>query len=171
MAIRRVQTKPTASTNPQDVSQARTQTGDSHRQAQHLQRFRPRLTNADDVDELVRAIITERTAKHLVVFYLDAEHGVISYTIIADGPLKIASMTQRELFKKAFDVDATAIVVAHHHPEGHAEAIPENIEQLRHWREAGRILKIPILDVVIVTEEDFVSLRDHLSRSFTEPQW
>jgi|GEM_PF-2423186 len=33
------------------------------------------------------------------------------------------------------------------------------------------ILDIPILDVVIITEHDFVSLKDHLSRSFTEPQW
>lgn len=171
MAIRRVSTKPTALTDSQDAPQTRTQSWDSHRQAQHLQRFRSRLTTADDVDELIRAIITEQTAKHLAIFYLDEEHGVISYTIMTDGPLQIASISQRQLFKKAFDVNAIAVVVAHHHPAGQAEAIPENIEQLRQWREAGRILDIPILDVVIVTEEDFVSLRDHLSRSFTEPQW
>ncbi len=65
----------------------------------------------------------------------------------------------------------SAIMLAHHHPEGTANPIPENIESLRQWREAGTTLDIPVLDVVTVTEHDFVSLKDHLSRSFTKPQW
>ena len=110
-------------------------------------------------------------AKHLVIFYLDEEHRVLAYTIMTVGPLRMTSISQRALFQTAVEAGAAAIMLAHHHPQGDAPSIPEDIQLLRQWREAGRILDIPILDLVTVTEDDFVSLKDHLSRSFTEPQW
>ena len=80
-------------------------------------------------------------------------------------------MSQRELSQRAVETRASAIVMAQHHPEGTTSSIPEDIASLRQLREAGRVLDIPVLDVVIVTEQDFVSLKEYLSQSFTEPQW
>ena len=171
MAIVRVPRKPKKTSKTQETLSATTPSGDSQRLSHHLDVFRSHLTTAEDVDELVRAIISERTAKHLAIFYLDEEHRLLAYTILTVGPLRMASISQRELFQRAFDTRASAIMLAHHHPEGTANPIPENMESLRQWREAGTILDIPVLDVVTVTEHDFVSLKDHLSRSFTEPQW
>ena len=94
----------------------------------------------------------------------------LTWTILTDEPLRMASISEREQFQRATATGASAIMLAHHHPEGTANPIPDDIASLRQLREAGRILDIPILDVVIVTEHDFVSLADHLSRSFTEPE-
>ena len=171
MAIRRVHTKPAESENPRETSNSTTQSHDPQRLQQHCENFRSYLRTAEDTDELARALISQRTAKHLAIFYLDEEHRLLAYTILTDGPLSLPMISQRELFQRAFDTRASAIMLAHHHPEGTASSIPEDIETLRQWRDAGRILEISILDVVIITEHDFVSLKDHLSRSFTEPHW
>ena len=171
MAIKRVHRKSNDSSNTLQTQTSTTQSENPQRLSHLLDIFRSHLTNSEQVDELVRAIISERTAKHLAVFYLDEEHRLLAYTILSDGPLRMASISQRELFQRAAATGASAIMLAHHHPEATAKPIPDNIASLRQLREAGRIMDIPILDVVIVTEHDFVSLKDHLSRSFTEPQW
>ncbi|HQX50393.1 MAG TPA: JAB domain-containing protein [Planctomycetaceae bacterium] len=171
MAIRRIPKKQNTTTESSEAPNANIQSEMSRSDSHYLEIFRSQLTTADDVDELVRAIISERVAKHLVIFYLDEEHRVLAYTIMTVGPLRMTSISQRALFQTAVETGATAIMLAHHHPQGDAPSIPEDIQSLRRWREAGRILDIPILDLVTVTEDDFVSLKDHLSRSFTEPQW
>jgi len=171
MAIRRIHKKQNSTTESSKAPNAKTQSEKSRQDSHYLEIFRSHLTTADDVDELVRAIISDRVAKHLVIFYLDEEHRVLAYTIMTVGPLRMASISQRDLFQRAVETGAAAIMLAHHHPQGNAASIPEDIQLLRQWREAGRILDIPILDLVTVTQHDFVSLKDHLSRSFTEPQW
>lgn len=171
MAILRVHKKRNKASETSNSPNATTQSQVSQRSTHLLDIFRSRLTNPEEVDELVRAIISEQTSKHLAIFYLDEEHRLLAYTIHAAGPLKMPSISQRELFQRALETEASAIMMAQHHPQGTACSIPEDIASLRQLRDAGKILDIPVLDVVIVTEHDFVSLKDHLSRSFTEPQW
>ncbi|MFO1004127.1 MAG: JAB domain-containing protein [Planctomycetaceae bacterium] len=171
MAILRVHKRQNKTVETPNTPNATTQSGTSQRLMHLLDIFRTHLTTAEEVDELVRAIISEQTTKHLAAFYLDEEHRLLAYTIQAAGPLKMPSIPQRELFQRAVETGASAIIMAQHHPEGTANSIPDDIASLRQLREAGRVLDIPVLDVVIVTEQDFVSLKDHLSRSFTEPQW
>ena len=171
MAILRVHKKLNKASETPNTPNATTQSEVSQRLTHLLDIFRSHLTNPEEVDELVRAIISEQTTKHLAVFYLDEEHRLLAYTIQAAGPLKMPSMSQRELFQRAVETGASAIIMAQHHPEGTANSIPEDIASLRQLREAGRVLDIPVLDVVIVTEQDFVSLKEYLSQSFTEPQW
>ena len=171
MAILRVHTIPTASRKPQKTPNTATQDRDAERQAHYVDIFRSHLTTADAVDELVRAIISDRTAKHLVIFYLDEEHRVLSYTIMTVGPLRIASISQRELFQRAIETGAAAIMLAHHHPQGTATPSQEDRKLVRQWRKSGSILEIPILDLVTVTEEDFLSLKHEIDVSFSEPSW
>ena len=171
MAIRRIHKKQNTTTESSEAPNTKTQCEKSNPDSHYLEIFRSQLTTADDVDELVKAIISDRVAKHLAIFYLDEEHRILAYTIMTVGPLRMTSISQRELFQRAVETGAAAIMLAHHHPQGNAPSIPEDIQLLRQWREAGRILDIPILDLVTMTENDYVSLKDHLSRSFTEPQW
>jgi DNA repair protein RadC len=62
-------------------------------------------------------------------------------------------------------------MLAHKHPDHTATPISEDRELLRRWRKSGDILGIPILDLVTVTEDDFVSLKHKLDKSFIEPRW
>lgn len=78
MAILRVHKKRNKTSETPNTPNATTPTADAEELARYLDRFRSRLTTADDVDELVREIISQHTAKHLVVFYLDEEHGIIA---------------------------------------------------------------------------------------------
>jgi len=137
MAIRRVKNKPEKVKKSSQALNATIQSIGPQRLQQHSEIFRSHLTTAEDTDELVRAIISERTAKHLVVFYLDEEHRLLAYTILTDGPLSLPKISQRELFQRAFDTRASAIMLAHHHPAGTASSVPENIDTLRQWRDAG----------------------------------
>ena len=62
-------------------------------------------------------------------------------------------------------------MLAHHHPQGTATPSQEDRKLVRLWRKSGSILEIPILDLVTVTEEDFLSLKHEIDVSFSEPSW
>ena len=99
MAIRRVKSKPEKVKKSSQALNATIQSIGPQRLQQHSEIFRSHLTTAEDTDELVRAIISQRTAKHLVVFYLDEEHRLLAYTILTDGPLSLPKISQRDYFK------------------------------------------------------------------------
>ncbi len=113
MAIRRIHKKQNTTTESSKAPNAKTQSEKSQPDSHYLDIFRSELPTADDVDELVRAIISDRVAKHLVIFYLDEEHRVLAYTIMTVGPLRMASISQRDLFQRAVETGAAAIMLAH----------------------------------------------------------
>ena len=114
---------------------------------------------ADDANCIVRTIVSQRTTQHLVVFYLDEEHRLLAYTVLADGPQSRPMISKQELFQRALNTNASAIIVARYHPAGVALSVPVDAGILMQWREAGESLEIPIVDMVIVTENDFLSLK------------
>lgn len=119
-----------------------------------VNRFRMSLATAEEVNLMVQVMIVHSTAKHLIVFYLDDEHRLLAYTIMSDGPLKVASISQRELFQRAVETGASAIFLAHNHPEITGPPNSHNKEELEQWRAAGEFVGIPILGLVIATGYD-----------------
>ena len=69
MAILRVHKKQNKTVETPNTPNATTQSGTSRRLMHLLDIFRTHLTTAEEVDELVRAIISEQTTKHLAAFY------------------------------------------------------------------------------------------------------
>lgn len=52
---------------------------------------------------------------------LDNQHRLISYEKMFFGTINAASVYPREVVKKALEVNAAAIILAHNHPSGVAE--------------------------------------------------
>lgn len=55
---------------------------------------------------------------------------------------------------------AAAIIVAHNHPSGDPAPSAEDLAVTMRLRDAGELLGIPVMDHIIVGDDEFVSLRD-----------
>jgi DNA repair protein RadC len=56
---------------------------------------------------------------------------------------------------------ASAIIVAHNHPNGSLQPSPEDIRITGQLKEAGAILGIPLLDHIIFSSRGYYSLAEH----------
>ena len=91
---------------------------------------------------------------------LDAACKVINCRKLGTGSVNSANVPVRKLVQEAINANATAIVLAHNHPSGIAIPSKEDIEITLRISEALRVLDLPLLDHIIVADDDFVSLRE-----------
>lgn len=119
-----------------------------------------KVTNATHVAKFVRSILTDNSREHSIALFLDGSSQIASYSIISIGGANSAPFAPRELFQRAVLVGAISIVLVHNHPSGSLAASEADRAVTMRLKEAGDLMGIAILDHVIVTDQDAVSLRE-----------
>lgn len=119
------------------------------------------LTNPSALAQLVRSLVRETNKEHLFVICGDSRARVVGIDLIAVGTVNSSVAHPREIFEKALDRHATAIVVSHNHPSGDTEPSAADKLLTAQLASAGRIMGITLLDHVIVTQTSFYSFREH----------
>ncbi len=99
------------------------------------------------------------TQEHLVAVYLNTKNEVISFSIVHIGTIDQSIAYPRDIFQRALLVNAARIIIAHNHPSGSTK--PSEADKLFTKRiiRAGELIGVEILDHIIVTDEDYCSLR------------
>lgn len=92
---------------------------------------------------------------------LDAKGKLLACCRIAEGGVDTVNINTRRLVENALKCGASAVILAHNHPSGIALPSPDdNTTTLALW-DALRAVGIPLIDHIIVADEDYVSLRDN----------
>lgn len=112
----------------------------------------------DDVANIVRHVTRGDARESFLVFMLDAKGGLIGYEVVAVGLLTHVDVHPREVFRPAIVAPAASIIVAHNHPSGDSAPSPEDCALTERLGECGELLGIPLLDHVVVGNDDFVSI-------------
>jgi DNA repair protein RadC len=98
--------------------------------------------------------------EHFVVFYLDTRNQIIKREIISIGTLNTNLIHPREVFESAIRYSTSQIIISHNHPSGIADSSEEDICVSKRLVEAGNILGIDILDHIIVSKDDYKSMKE-----------
>ena len=117
------------------------------------------IMSAQDVWQQM-ADIRDNKKEHFVVFYLDTRNQQIKREIISVGTLNASLVHPREVFEPAIRHNAAHIIIAHNHPSGDPEPSQEDLVLTRRLTEAGKILGIELLDHVIITQYQWLSLKE-----------
>lgn len=92
---------------------------------------------------------------------LDAKGKLLACCRIAEGGVDTVNINTRRLVENALKCGASAVILAHNHPSGIALPSPDdNTTTLAVW-DALRAVGIPLIDHIIVADEDYVSLHDN----------
>ena len=76
------------------------------------------------------------------------------------GTIDGASVHPREVVRRAIQVNAAALIMAHNHPSGVAEPSQADVRITHRLRDALSLLDIRVLDHVVVATEGSVSLAE-----------
>ena len=92
--------------------------------------------------------------------YRDNWHRLIEFVELFRGTIDGASVHPREVVKEALKHDAAAVIFAHPHPSGIAEASAADELITRRLKEALQLVEIRVLDHLIVAGDQVVSFAE-----------
>jgi DNA repair protein RadC len=115
------------------------------------------IRTAKDVHEYVKDMY-DLPKEHLRGIYLNTHHRIIHDEVISIGTINSNLIHPREVFKPAIEYGAAGIVLVHNHPSGITTPSVADIEITHQLIEVGRLVGINLVDHVIVTATDYVSI-------------
>jgi DNA repair protein RadC len=95
----------------------------------------------------------------LAVILLNVRRRIKGHQIVTIGTQDSLLVHPREVFRLAVITAANAIIVAHNHPSGDPTPSSADINATRDLANAGRLLKIELLDHVVMGVGKFESIR------------
>jgi DNA repair protein RadC len=119
-----------------------------------------RVSGASEVAAYYRATLSMEPVEEFRAMALDVRHRVLKDVHIARGSLTGVEVHPRDTFRQLIHLGAAAVVFCHNHPSGDPSPSRQDVELTARLREVGELCGINVLDHVIVTSNDFVSLAD-----------
>lgn len=113
----------------------------------------------EDVVGLVGKRLQSKKKEYFLAILLDTRNQLIKVAQISVGSLDTSIVHPREVFKEAISASAAAVIFAHNHPSGDAEASPDDVKLTKRLAEAGELVGIDVLDHVVIGEGRFLSLK------------
>ena len=119
------------------------------------------VRSPEDVRRYLRARLAHERTEVFVVLYLDRRNRLLAAEDAARGTVDRAHVYPREIVRRALDLGAACLVVAHNHPAGGARPSQADIELTRVLKGACALFEIDLHDHVIVAgEEGVCSMRE-----------
>lgn len=127
--------------------------------AQEMQR-RPVFESPQQVKDFVRMQLGHLAHEVFAVLFLDAQHQLIRLEEMFRGTLTHTSVYPREVVKRALEVGAGAVILAHNHPSNIAE--PSRADELltETLRRALQLVDVRVLDHFVVSRTQVTSFAE-----------
>lgn len=108
------------------------------------------MTNATQAREYLQLRLGALPHEVFMVLFLDSRHGLIEAREMFRGTLTQTAVYPREVVKAALLLDSAAVIVAHNHPSGSAEASSADRMLTDALKNALGCVDVPVLDHIIV---------------------
>jgi hypothetical protein len=111
------------------------------------------INQKDKLSAFVRSLLTDNIREHSIALYLDVKQRVVNYMLLSIGVSRQVYMCPKMVFKGALAVGADAVVLIHNHPSGAKTPSKADIDVAKYFKEFEKIVNIPVLEHLILTEE------------------
>lgn len=98
--------------------------------------------------------------EHCIAVFLDNKNRLITDVCISIGTSNAALVSTRELFRQALRSNAVFLLLLHNHPSGDSSPSREDIVLTEKITEASKLMDIPLIDHIIIGDNNFVSLKN-----------
>ncbi len=118
------------------------------------------FSNPNDTKNYLRLKLGGNEREIFAVMYLSNRNQLLSYEELFFGTIDGSSVHVREIVKLGLSLNAASIICAHNHPSGVCE--PSHADEMitKRIREACALMDIKVLDHLIVSGTDAVSLAE-----------
>ncbi len=118
------------------------------------------ITHRHDVEEYLRATFGLRRDEYVAALFLGNSNDVIETEVLAEGTVNQCVVFPRRIMERALRYSATSIIVAHNHPGGGIQPSEADWELTERLFAICRLLEIPLLDHLIISNQQVVSLKE-----------
>ncbi|WP_149304057.1 RadC family protein [Pareuzebyella sediminis] len=119
-----------------------------------------KISCSKDVFDLLHPSIGELTHEEFWIIYLNNANKVLNSVQLSKGGLRGTLVDVRIVMRKALELGAVGLVLAHNHPSGTLKPSQADKEVTRKLKEAGLSLDIKVLDHLIITQKEYFSFAD-----------
>jgi DNA repair protein RadC len=124
-----------------------------------------KVYSPDTVAEIVRSLIADenpesRDQEHFYVLGLNHKNVIQYIDLVSLGTVNEALIHPREVFRLAIMRGCSSIIIAHNHPSNDLTLSEEDKDCTDRLHGSAKILGIPLLDHVIVSDDSFYSFQE-----------
>lgn len=120
----------------------------------------PVLTCTTAVRRFLRWKLSRLSREVFACLFLDNRHRLIRYEVLFMGTVDRAAVHPREVLRRALELNAAALILAHNHPSGIAEPSASDLALTRDLSELLGKVDVRLLDHLVVGRGVEVSLAE-----------
>ncbi len=121
---------------------------------------RPLLSSWNALLDYFRASMQFETVEQFRVLFLDRKNRLISDETLGKGTVDRAPVYPREVIKRALELGATALILAHNHPSGDPTPSQSDIDMTQKIIDAAKGVEITVHDHLIVGRNHIASFKN-----------
>ncbi len=118
------------------------------------------LTSPQQTKLYLTSVLRDRQREAFYILFLDNQHRVIQAEVLFEGTIDAASVYPREVVKRALQLNAAALILAHNHPSGVAEPSQADRRITQRLVDALQLVDIRVLDHFVVGDGEVVSFAE-----------
>jgi DNA repair protein RadC len=126
---------------------------------EHPLRQREVLTSSSAVNAYLRAALGALPREVFHVLFLDKKNQLLADERMGAGTVDHAPVYPREVVRRALELGASALILAHNHPSGDPTPSAADIDMTKQIVAAAEALRIKVHDHMIVAGDQVASLR------------
>jgi DNA repair protein RadC len=119
----------------------------------------PVLSSWDRLMDYLTSVMAQERVEQFRILFLDNRNRLIADEVQGRGTIDRAPAYPREVVRRALELHATGVILAHNHPSGEPTPSRDDISLTNDIVRAAQALGIRVVDHVIVGHGKWVSLR------------
>lgn len=121
---------------------------------------REKITTSRDAYEAMKPKMIDLPHEEFWLVILNRANGIIKKELISRGGVAGTVVDTKIIFKCAVEHYASSIIICHNHPSGNLKPSEADIKITKSIKEAGKIMEIPLIDHLIITDAGYYSFAD-----------
>lgn len=115
------------------------------------------IRSSADLADILHGEMAWLSVEQVRVCYLDAGRRLQRIEVLATGSLSRAHIHPREIARRALELSAAAVVIAHNHPSGDPTPSQDDIAITRRVFQALATVEVELLDHIVIARSGSVS--------------
>ncbi len=122
------------------------------------------VTHRNDVEAYLKFHLGNRSDEFVAALFLDNANRIKKVAILEEGTVNQCAVFPRKVIEEALCYKASGFILAHNHPGGAKTASEADWQITRKLYAIGSLMDLRLLDHIIITRNETISLRE-------DPRW
>lgn len=116
------------------------------------------LTDSYQTYAFLKRCLRDKKNETFSAIFLDSQHHVLAYEELFTGTIDATTVHPRPIIERVLKFNAAALILAHNHPSGHADASPHDRAVTKRLQQALALVDVRLLDHLVIGDNEIYSI-------------